>query len=113
MTRKSVFCKRAGSGLYHTNMSLSLQNLQAFVKGYIETVYLGEYNGQKVIMICNEDGKFRDDCPDNFLVFDGKRPIDAIRGDVLFCSSEGEELAGLVGPLKEFRSWLNTHGLEV
>ena len=111
--KESVFVKRADSGLYHTAMSLSLENMQRFVRGYIETVSIGEYNGQNVIMICNEDGKFRDDCPDSFLVFAGSRPVDVIRGDVIFCGCQGEELTGLYGPLKEFRTWLNDQGLKI
>ena len=49
--KQSVFCKREDSALYHTNMSLTLENLQTFVKGYIEVVPLGVYEGQQVVMI--------------------------------------------------------------
>lgn len=95
--KQSVFCKREDSALYHTNMSLTLENLQTFVKGYIEVVPLGVYEGQQVVMICNEEGKLRDD----------------IFGDVVFCAQDGEALVGLYGRLKHFRAWLQAQGLRI
>ena len=112
--RKSVFCKRTDSGLYHTAMSLSLQNLQSYVRGYIEIVPVGTFLGQQVVMVCNEEGKLRGDILKNFWWDNEELGIlDCICGDVLFCSRKGEGLAELVGPKKAFKTWLLEQGLEV
>lgn len=112
--RESVFVKRADSGLYHTAMSLSLENLQRFVRGYIETVSIGEYNGQSVIMICNEEGKLRDDIrPSIAWTAPGRGILDIIFGDVVFCAQDGEALVGLYGRLKHFRAWLQAQGFRI
>lgn len=112
--RQSVFCKREDSALYHTNMSLSLENLQAFVKGYIEVVPLGIYEGQQVVMICNEEGKLRDDIrPSIAWTAPGRGILDIIFGDVVFCAQDGEALVGLYGRLKHFRAWLQAQGLRI
>lgn len=114
MQRVSVFCKRFDCDLYHTNMSLSLQNLQNYVGGYIEVIPIGDFHGQHVVMICNDEGKLRGDLKGNIAWLVGGVLVDYIFGDVLFCSQEGEDLAPLVGRLKEFKQWLrNEAGLQV
>jgi hypothetical protein len=112
--RVSVFCKRQDSELYHTNMSLSLQNLQGFVGGYIEVVHIGDFHGQHVVMICNDEGKLRGDLLGNFACVLHGELVDYIFGNVVFCSQDGEDLAPLVGRKKEFKAWLrNVAGMQV
>lgn len=112
--RVSVFCKRQDSDLYHTNMSLSLENLQGFVGGYIEVVQVGDFHGQQVVMICNEEGKLRGDLKGSFAWIVGGVLVDYIFGNVVFCSQDGEDLAPLVGRKKEFKAWLrDVAGLQV
>ena len=114
MQRVSVFCKRSDSDLYHTNMSLSLQNLQNYVGGYIEVVQVGEFHGQQVVMICNEEGKLRGDLRGSFAWIVGGVLVDYIFGNVVFCSQDGEDLAPLVGKKREFKAWLrDVAGLQV
>lgn len=114
MERVSVFCKREDSELYHTNMSLSLENLQTFVGGYIEVVPIGTFGGQVVVMICDEEGKLKPGTGPNFLW--DRRPdglIDWIFGDVVFASTVGDQIVALHGRLKPFKSWLRHQGMEV
>lgn len=112
--RVSVFCKRQDSDLYHTNMSLSLENLQGFVGGYIEVVALGTFHGQQVVMVCNEEGKLRGDLRSSFAWIVGGVLVDYIFGNVVFCSQDGEDLAPLVGKKREFKAWLrDVAGLQV
>ena len=111
MTSESVFCRRPDSGLYHTNMSLSLENLQSFVGGYIEVVPVGIYEGQEVLMICNEEGKFK--CEKSFPVVLRGAVADVIYGSVVFCSRNGEEFAGLTGKRKGLETWLQLQGFRV
>ena len=112
MERVSVFVKRPGRSLYHTNMSLSLQNLQNFVGGYIEAVNVGEYEGQQVVMICNEEGKLNGSLQSFSIVYRGK-VIDLVFGDVVFIARDGEEFAGLTGKLQHFEEWLWMQGFMV
>lgn len=111
--KHSVFCKRYNSALYHTNMSLTLENLQAFVGGYIELIPVGDYEDQHVVMICNEEGKLRGEIAPNFAWRNGREVLDVVFGDVVFCAQEGDELVGVFGRLKHFRRWLNERGLIV
>ncbi len=113
MQRVSVFCKRSDSDLYHTNMSLSLQNLQNYVGGYIEVVQVGDFHGQQVVMVCNEAGKLRGDLKGSFALIVGGVLVDYIFGNVVFCSQDGEDLAPLVGKKREFKAWLREQGLLV
>lgn len=111
MASESVFVKRVDSQLYHTNMSLSLKNLQNVVGGYIEALFCGYYNGQPVLMICDEEGKLKGSELNFWWV--GVANVDMIVGDVVFLKQDGEEFAGLEGDLESFRSWCHRQGLEV
>ena len=103
--KESVFIKRPGEPIRHVNMSLTLENLQKYVGGYIEVVRIGTFNDQEVVLICNEEGKLRGLEP-NFEI-----PDDIVVGDVVFCQAKDEELVGLEGELREFRSWLTDEKL--
>lgn len=112
--RESVFVKRPDSALYHVNVSLSLQNLQKFVDGYIEIVPIGRYRDNDVVMICNEEGKIRGSFERNFWWDDESSGIlDCIYGNVLFCRRDGEDIKGLYTEFKAFKAWLHEKGLEV
>ena len=107
--KQSVFIKRPGAPIRHVNMSLTLENLQRYVGGYIEVVRVGTFNDQEVVFICNEEGKLRG-LETNFYLF-GDFANDAIKGDVVFLQAKGEDLIGLEGDLREFRGWLQDQGL--
>lgn len=98
--KESVFIKRPGEPVRHVNMSLTLENLQRYVGGFIECLSVGVYHDQEVVLVCNEEGKLRGLAP--CLV----SPYDVIVGDVVFLRAKGEELVGLEGSLKDFTGWL-------
>lgn len=105
--KESVFAIRPDSLLYKTNMSLTLENLQKFVGGYIEIVNLGTYGDQEILMICNEEGKLLEKCTPNFYLGN-----DLIFGDVVFAARKGEEIVG-INPttITAFRTWLKVKGV--
>lgn len=105
--RETVFAIRPDSLLYKTNMSLTLENLQKFVGGYIEIVNLGVYGDQEILMICNEEGKLLEGCTPNFYLGD-----DLIFGNVVYAAKKGEEIVGIEPtPITSFRMWLRTKGV--
>lgn len=55
MYKIKVFAKRPDSNWYVTNVSNTLENLQRFVEGYIETATVAK----DVVVICNEEGLIR------------------------------------------------------
>jgi Domain of unknown function (DUF3846) len=63
----------------------TLANLQKFVSGYIELVYV-----EGIAMIINEEGKIQNLKP-NFIL----SSYDVIVGDVLFVGNTGEEFASI------------------
>lgn len=106
--KESVFAIRPDSLLYKTNMSLTLENLQKFVGGYIEVVTIGTFGNQEILMICNEEGKIRDDCEPNFRLGN-----DIIMGDVVFAARDGQDIVGIAPtPITAFREWLKTRGVK-
>lgn len=115
--KESVFMKRPDrKTLYHTNVSLSLENMWNIVSGPIELMYVGDYEGNQVVMVCNEEGRLRwqTDCPMNFWIdSEEKNILVAIYGTVFFCRQDGEELRGLDVEYKPFREWLRKEGFEV
>ena len=74
-----------------------LTELQAIVEGYIEAVPFFK----NTVLICNEEGRIRDDLkPNRFVTLRGE--IDLINGNFLVCGTNGEEftdLPRLAGPL--------------
>jgi len=111
--KESVFTKRPGCMLRHVNMSLTLENLQRYVGGYLEILPLGVFCDQDVILICNEEGKLRHLEPNFVLTSMGSfLPVeDVIVGDVVFAASRGEEIVGLEGDIVELREWLMDQGV--
>ena len=50
-----ALAKRPDSKWYSTNVSNTLENLQRFVEGYIETATIAK----DVVVICNEEGRLK------------------------------------------------------
>jgi len=77
-----------------------LTELQKIVDGYIEAVTLSE----GVVMICNEEGKYRDDLIPNRPLrnADGKI-VDIICGTFIVCGVSGEDFTGLTE--EQARAW--------
>ena len=89
--KRRVIIKRPDEQYGHvTNISTSLQNLQKTVGGYIEIVTI--LDNPKVVMICNEEGKLYD-LPKNFRL--GINFPDIIRGTVIICGADGDDLADI------------------
>jgi hypothetical protein len=83
-----------------------LESLQDKVEGPIETVTICQH--PKVVMICNEEGKLRDDLQPNF--FFG---LDLIFGDVVVCGVNGDDLADVPITLDAWRMLLKKSGNDI
>lgn len=69
-----------------------LEELQKIVDGYIEAVTLSD----GVVMICNEEGKCRDDLiPNRPLRNEEGKIVDIICGTFIVCGVSGENFTGL------------------
>lgn len=89
--KRKVIIKRPDEKYGHvTNISTSLKNLQKTVDGYIEIVTV--LNNPKVVMICNEEGKLKN-LQRNFRM--GMTFPDIIRGTVIICGADGDDLADI------------------
>ena len=67
----------------------SLEDMQRYVMGYIETVTLSE----TAILVCNEEGKLRDFTPNRVLKIGSSQ--DVIRGDFFICGWSGDEFCDI------------------
>ena len=86
MQKIKVIVKRPDEEVGHvTYISNSLENLQKTVDGYIQAVPLSE----KLVMICNEQGKLLDLEP-NFLLHK-----DMVCGTVIITGVKGDEFADI------------------
>lgn len=107
--KEPVFVIRPDSLLYRTNMSLTLENMQRFVGGYIEVVPVGTFGNQEILMIVNEEGKLRPECEPNF--YWGN---DLIMGSAIFAARDGEDIVGIAPtPISGFREWLKVRGVKI
>lgn len=86
MSRIRVLIKDPGQKPREFNIENNLETLQHIVGGYIEVVQLG----CDIIAICDEEGKLKGKM-DNFWLPYG----DCLDGTIIFCSTKGEEFAGL------------------
>lgn len=94
MAKIKVIVKRPDEEFGHVcNISNSLENLQKTVGGYIEAVPLTD----KIVMICNEDGKLRQ-LEHNFFL-----PFDRIVGTAIICGVDGDEFSDI--PEWFFKVW--------
>lgn len=93
MTHKiSVLIKEPGKNARKTSVSNSLENLQKWVGGYIETVTAGlwvDKHLKNFCVICNEEGRLKGLKP-NCIVL-GQSFV----GTILICGVDGEEFADL------------------
>ena len=85
---------------YITNISNTLENMQRFVGGYIETVTV--LNNPQVILICDEEGLLKGravnpSIPDSDEYGRGL----VIVGDCFLCGVDGEEFADLPDERKD------------
>lgn len=67
----------------------SLEDMQRYVMGYIETVTLSE----TAMLVCNEEGKLRDFTPNRVLKIGSSQ--DVIRGDFFICGWSGDEFCDI------------------
>lgn len=88
-----VFAKRPDSGWYTTWISNSLENLQRYVGGYIETVGLFK----DACIVCNEEGRLRG-LPYNCEICG----VDFV-GDILLVGTNGDEFCDVPGSLKDWK----------
>lgn len=105
MSKISVIIKEPDKRPRRVNIENSLQNLQRWVGGYIETVHLVCYDKYQrprtIVMIVNEEGKWTD-LPFNFVLQQG-RFRETIVGTAIFCGQDGEDLADLPVSFQEFK----------
>ena len=88
-----VLAKRTDSGWYVTNVSNSLENLQRFVGGYIETVTIA----RDLVIICNEEGRIKG-LPYNCAICG----IDFV-GDILVAGVDADEFCDVPCTLKDWK----------
>jgi len=81
MRTLKAYVKMPGKAPYSTLISDSLENLQRFVGGYIETVTISS----DTVIIVNEEGAIRDDVPFNCeylgMMFFGPMIFTGFKGD--------------------------------
>lgn len=80
--KSSVIIKRPGEIPRHVNMSLTLNNLQTYIGGYIETVTMGS----DWTIICDEEGRIKGkpyNCSVCGVDFCGTIVFVGVRGDEL------------------------------
>lgn len=89
--KRRVIIKRPDEPYGHvTNISTSLQDMQKTVDGPIEMVTI--LSNPKTVMVCNEEGKLRG-LDRNFRL--GRYFPDIIRGTVIICGADGDDLADI------------------
>lgn len=94
MAKIKAIIKRPDEEFGHVcNISNSLENLQKTVGGYIEAVPLTD----KIVMICNEDGKLQH-LEHNFFL-----PFDRMVGTAIICGVDGDEFSDI--PEGFFKTW--------
>ena len=81
----SVLTKRPGEIPRHVNISNTLENLQRYVGGYIETVTIAS----DLVIICNEEGLLHG-LPYNCTIA-GCQFV----GEIIICGVKGDEFADL------------------
>lgn len=82
-----LLCKQ-GEEARFIDVRNELEELQAIVDGYIEVVPFFK----STVLVCNEDGKNRDDLKPNRFMTIGNR-LDRINGDFFICGTDCEEFA--------------------
>ena len=96
-----VIIKRPDEEFGHVcNVSNRLENLQNTVGGYIETIGLGTFHDQNVMIICNEEGKLLGLEPNFF--FHG----DYIAGTIIVVGVKADEFDDLRMSLSEWKEVL-------
>lgn len=94
MIRIKAIVKRPDERFGHVcNISASLGNLQKTVGGYIEAVPLTD----KIVMICNEEGKLKGLEPNFHL------PFDTIVGTVIICGRDKD--CNFIDVPIDFKTW--------
>lgn len=86
MSRMTVLIKDPGQRPREYNIENNLETLQLIVGGYIEVVQLG----CDILAIVDEEGKLKGK-EQNYWLPNG----DFLVGTIIFCSTKGEEFAGL------------------
>lgn len=86
MNRITVLIKEPGQKPRPFNIENQLETLQYIVDGYIEVVQLG----CDILAIVDEEGKLKGK-ERNYWLPNG----DCLVGTIIFCSTKGEEFAGL------------------
>lgn len=102
MSKIRILALPVDRGPYITNISNTLENMQRFVGGYIETVTV--LNNPQVILICDEEGLLKGravnpSIPD--LDEHGGWGRGFIVGDCFLCGVDGEEFADLTDEWKD------------
>ena len=87
---KAIFKKAGVRKPELVEIQNELKELQGKVDGYIEMIPIGD----RAVLIVNEEGKLRN-LPINFWIGSQGSVLDCIRGDVLICATDGEELCDL------------------
>ena len=82
-----LLCKQ-GEEARFIDVRNELEELQAIVDGHIEVVPFF----RDTVLICNEEGKLRDDLKPNRFMTIGNR-LDRIQGDFFICGTDCEEFA--------------------
>lgn len=96
--KHKVIIKRPDEQYGHvTNISMSLENLQRTVGGYIETI--PAVGG--AIIICNEEGKIKELEPNMWYYHD------QLRGTIIVCGTEGEELTDIPISLNTWKTFVD------
>ena len=86
----------------------SLKSLQRIVGGYIEIVTIAN-GSDKIVVVCDEEGKLRDKLP-NFRIETMER-IDIIAGTAVICGENGKgDLASVPFGLKTWERLLRRWG---
>ena len=94
MKKIKAFIKEPGKNPHVSYISDSLENLQKWVGGYIETVTIA----QDLIVICNEEGLILD-LPFNCQICGAN-----FYGTLLFVGSDGEELDDVGMSWQDFKA---------
>ena len=85
MSRMRVLIKDPGQSPREFNIENNLETLQHIVGGYIEVVGLA----CGIVAICDEEGKLKGKKKNFGMTYDW------LVGTIIFCSTKGEEFAGL------------------
>lgn len=96
-----VIIKRPDELYGHVSaISPTLENFQRNVGGYIEVAAVLEVKGQKIAIVCNEEGKI------NGSLVNMKTPGDFLFGTIIVCGVDGEDFSDL--PITfSFQDWKN------